>query len=140
MMANREPMEYEAADRWRVGAGRLRILVVHTDAVFRTTAADVLTRSGHTVRTARDGGTGVGLTRSWQPDVVVMGFVPQRLDGWTAHRVATQGRGVTPVPVVVVGEASADERDAMRETGIALVPELSSESLATALQRSAVPG
>ena len=126
--------------RWRAGAVSLRILVVHTDAVFRTTTAEVLTRSGHTVRTVRHGGTGVGLARSWQPDVVVMGFVPLQLDGFTANRLATQGRAATPIPVVVVGDAPEDERERMREEGMELVRELSSERLATALERCVVPG
>lgn len=127
-----------AVERWRMGSGTLRVLVVHTDAVFRTTAEDVLIRSGHAVRTASDGGTGVGVARSWQPDVVVMGYAPLRLDRWTAHRMARQRRGRARIPVVAVGEASAEERDELREAGFVLVRELSSSRLAAALAGNAI--
>jgi len=48
------------------------ILVIEDDGVVRDALRELLTRAGHCVRVASDGGSGVGVFRSQRPDLVIL--------------------------------------------------------------------
>ncbi len=59
----------------------VRVLVVEDDPSISQLVASYLEREGYVVDVATDGETGVDLTRSWRPDVVVLDLMLPGMDG-----------------------------------------------------------
>jgi two-component system alkaline phosphatase synthesis response regulator PhoP len=76
-----------------------RVLVVEDDAAILETVAYNLEREGHEVVKAADGVAGLELSRSVEPDLIVLDLMLPRMSGLDVCRVVREER---PVPIVVL--------------------------------------
>lgn len=117
------------------GAETVRVLVVEYDAEVRRSMVEALCRGGHEIRAVGDDGTAAGVARSWGPDVVLLGITPPRLDGRTAHRIATQAHGRWRIPVVAITEEEGDEIPPVEGIVAFLRRPLTADEILTAAER-----
>lgn len=77
-----------------------------------------LTRRGYTVLVAGDGGEGVAMARSEQPDLVLMDLSLPVLDGWEATRRIKAAEATRHIPVIALtAHAMAGDRERALEAG-----------------------
>ncbi|MFO7892400.1 MAG: response regulator [Longimicrobiales bacterium] len=119
-------------------ATTIRVLVVEYDADVRCTTVEALRRRGHEIRAVEDGGTATALARSWAPDVVFLGIAPPRLDGWTAHRIATQAHGTGRIPVVAITAEQGGEISPVEGIVALLRRPLTADEILKAAERHAL--
>src|SRR2546430_5697709 len=89
-----------------------RVLVVDDEADIRHLVRELLERAGHDVVEAGDGGEGLRVFFSAQPDLVVLDVSMPGLDGWgTLERI----RELSDVPVLML-TAQAEELAKVRRS------------------------
>ena len=87
-----------------------RILLVEDNELNADMLSRRLIRAGHEVLLSSDGQTGVDMTRSHRPDLVLLDMSLPVMDGWTAARTLKSDAEVAHIPVMaltahaVVGE------------------------------------
>src|SRR5690349_4863671 len=86
----------------------MRVLLVEDDKKVRETLAQELRSEGHAVETAGGGQAGYGLTRTWDPDVLVLDLgLPDR-DGLDVLRELRASGSVLPVLALTARDALED--------------------------------
>ena len=91
-----------------------RLLVAEDDAAILEAVAYNLEREGHEVVRAADGVTALELSRSADPDLIVLDLMLPRMSGLDVCRVVREER---PVPIVVL-TALATEADTVTGLGL----------------------
>jgi DNA-binding response OmpR family regulator len=96
-----------------------KILLVEDDKIIQKIMQARLKVEGHDVLLANDGVEGIAMTRSENPDLILMDMLLPQLNGWQATR---QIRLETDIPIVALtGAATAEEKKSMLEAGCAAV-------------------
>ncbi|HJQ98256.1 MAG TPA: ATP-binding protein [Candidatus Polarisedimenticolaceae bacterium] len=95
-----------------------RILVVDDNPDSATSLEKLLTMTGHEVRSANDGSTGVAEAERFRPEVVLLDIGLPRLNGYDACRlIREQPWGVNMILIAVTGWGQEDDRRRSREAG-----------------------
>ena len=89
-----------------------KILLVEDNEMNRDMLSRRLQRRGHEVLTAVDGETGLAMTRSEAPALVLMDMSLPGIDGWEATRRLKAAPGTQKIPIIALtAHAMTDDRD-----------------------------
>jgi CheY-like chemotaxis protein len=95
-----------------------RILLVEDNDLNRDMLARRLSRAGHQILMACDGASGIEMTGSERPDLVLMDLDLPILDGWAATRLIKANPATWHVPVIALtAHAMATDRDTALAAG-----------------------
>ena len=81
---------------------KCRVLVVDDDQKVRTLLAELLENEGYEIVTAADGGSGLEIVSSFEPDVVISDVVMPVLDGIEFCRRIKQDQKTGDIPVLLI--------------------------------------
>ncbi len=94
------------------------ILLVEDNEMNRDMLSRRLERKGYQVLIATDGGQGVSLTRSSNPDLILMDMSLPILDGWEATRQLKAHPATSGIPVIALtAHAMSGDREKALEAG-----------------------
>ena len=89
-----------------------RILLVEDNEMNRDMLSRRLQRRGHEVLTAVDGESGLAMTRSEGPALILMDMSLPGIDGWEATRQLKADPVTRPIPIIALtAHAMAGDRD-----------------------------
>ena len=89
-----------------------KILLVEDNEMNRDMLSRRLLRKGYEVALAVDGGEGVAMTASEQPDLVLMDMSLPGLNGWDATRQIKATPALAAIPVIALtAHAMANDRE-----------------------------
>jgi DNA-binding response OmpR family regulator len=95
-----------------------RILVVDDNTDSASSLEKLLTMTGHEVRSANDGLTGVAEAERFRPEVVLLDIGLPRLNGYDACRlIREQPWGANMILIAVTGWGQEEDRRRSREAG-----------------------
>ena len=95
-----------------------KILLVEDNEMNRDMLSRRLERKGYELVIAEDGGQGVELAESEQPDLILMDMSLPVMDGWEATRTIKNDKGMGDTPVIALtAHAMAEDRDKALEAG-----------------------
>jgi two-component system cell cycle response regulator DivK len=86
----------------------IRILYVEDAAVIRDTISRLLELNGYKVAYAKNGKEGVEMTRSWQPDLVLMDLRMPVMDGYDAIDEIKSDPETKHIPIFVISAWSTN--------------------------------
>lgn len=97
-----------------------KILLVEDSFANRDMLTRRLQRRGYTVCAAADGATGVAMSVSERPDLILMDVALGEMDGWQATRLIKSDARTKDIPVIALtAHALATDRDKSVEVGCA---------------------
>ena len=97
-----------------------KILLVEDSFANRDMLTRRLQRCGFTVCTAADGATGVAMSVSQKPDLILMDVALGQMDGWQATRLIKADVRTSAIPIIALtAHALASDRDKSVEVGCA---------------------
>jgi CheY-like chemotaxis protein len=97
-----------------------KILLVEDSYANRDMLTRRLQRRGYTVCCAADGSTGVAMSVSEMPDLILMDVALGEMDGWQATRLIKADVRTTNIPVIALtAHALASDREKSVEVGCA---------------------
>ncbi|MFO0928770.1 MAG: PAS domain S-box protein [Gemmataceae bacterium] len=100
------------------GRGGCRILVVDDNVDAADSLAMVLALSGHDVRTAHDGATGIELVKGFRPAVILLDLGMPVMDGYeTARRIRQLDAGQQAKLIALTGWGQEHDRRQTRDAG-----------------------
>ncbi|OZB80745.1 MAG: two-component system response regulator, partial [Halothiobacillus sp. 13-55-253] len=79
-----------------------RILLVEDNEMNRDMLSRRLARKGYEVLLAVDGGEGVAMAKSQQPDLILMDMSLPVLDGWEATRAIRAEPATEAIPIIAL--------------------------------------
>ena len=95
-----------------------RILLVEDNEMNRDMLSRRLAKKGHEVMLAVDGGEGVAMAKSQQPDLILMDMSLPVLDGWEATRAIRAETSTQAIPIIALTAHAMDgERAKALEAG-----------------------
>lgn len=95
-----------------------RILLVEDNEMNRDMLSRRLAKKGHEVMLAVDGGEGVAMAKSQQPDLILMDMSLPVLDGWEATRAIRAEASTQAIPIIALTAHAMDgERAKALEAG-----------------------
>ncbi len=95
-----------------------RLLLVEDNEMNRDMLSRRLERKGYTVSIAVDGGAGVDMARTEQPDLVLMDMSLPVLDGWEATRRLKADPATARIPIIALtAHAMSGDEARCREAG-----------------------
>lgn len=95
-----------------------RILLVEDNEMNRDMLSRRLARKGYEVLLAVDGGEGVAMAKSQQPDLILMDMSLPVLDGWEATRAIRAEPATRAIPIIALTAHAMDgERAKALEAG-----------------------
>ena len=95
-----------------------KILLVEDNEMNRDMLSRRLERKGYSVVLAVDGQSGVEMTQSESPDLVLMDMSLPVLDGWEATRRLKAADGTKHIPIIALtAHAMSSDRDKALEAG-----------------------
>jgi two-component system cell cycle response regulator DivK len=95
-----------------------RILLVEDNEMNRDMLSRRLKRRGHEVVTAVDGGQGVEMAKSQNPELILMDMSLPVLDGWEATRQLKSAPGTQAIPILALtAHAMSGDREKAIEAG-----------------------
>jgi len=95
-----------------------RILLVEDNEMNRDMLSRRLAKKGHEVMLAVDGGEGVAMAKSQQPDLILMDMSLPVLDGWEATRAIRAETSTQTIPIIALTAHAMDgERAKALEAG-----------------------
>ncbi|MDD2775344.1 MAG: response regulator [Gallionella sp.] len=77
------------------------ILVVDDSATERHLIGEILTKAGFSVSFAQDGETGVTLSKTQKPDLILMDVVMPGLNGFQATRAISKDDDTKHIPIIL---------------------------------------
>jgi CheY-like chemotaxis protein len=96
----------------------MKLLLVEDNEMNRDMLSRRLERKGYEVLIAVDGGQGVAMARSEQPDLVLMDMSLPVLDGWEATRQIKADPTTARIPVIALtAHAMAGDREQAMAAG-----------------------
>ena len=100
--------------------GTKKILIVEDSFANRDMLTRRLLRRGFAVCSADDGATGVAMSVTVQPDLILMDVALGEMDGWQATRLIKADARTTRIPVIALtAHALASDREKSIEVGCA---------------------
>jgi CheY-like chemotaxis protein len=93
-----------------------KILLVEDNEMNRDMLSRRLEKRGYTVAIAVDGGAGVAMAKSEQPDLILMDMSLPVLDGWDATRQVKADPATAGIPIIAL-TAHAMESDRQKALG-----------------------
>ena len=97
-----------------------KILLVEDSFANRDMLTRRLQRRGFTVCSAPDGSTGVAMSLSERPDVILMDVALGEMDGWQATRLIKADVRTSNIPIIALtAHALASDREKSVEVGCA---------------------
>jgi two-component system cell cycle response regulator DivK len=97
-----------------------KILLVEDSFANRDMLTRRLQRRGFTVCSAPDGSTGVAMSVSEKPDVILMDVALGEMDGWQATRLIKADARTSNIPIIALtAHALASDREKSIEVGCA---------------------
>jgi two-component system, cell cycle response regulator DivK len=97
-----------------------KILLVEDSFANRDMLTRRLQRRGFTVCSAADGSTGVAMSVSEKPDVILMDVALGEMDGWQATRLIKADVRTSNIPIIALtAHALASDREKSIEVGCA---------------------
>ena len=97
-----------------------KILLVEDNEMNRDMLTRRLQRRGFTVCCAEDGSTGVAMSVSEMPDVILMDVALGEMDGWQATRLIKADARTSGIPVIALtAHALASDREKSVDVGCA---------------------
>ena len=96
----------------KASSERCRVLIVDDDQKVRALLAEIVANAGYDVRCAEDGGAGLQILESFEPDVVISDVVMPVLDGIGLCRQIKQHVRTADIPVILISGL----RDALEDT------------------------
>jgi CheY-like chemotaxis protein len=95
-----------------------KILLVEDNEMNRDMLSRRLQRKGFEVVMAFDGGQGVDMASSENPDLILMDMSLPVLDGWTATQKIKSNPATAPIPIIALtAHAMAGDEQKAREAG-----------------------
>jgi two-component system cell cycle response regulator DivK len=95
-----------------------KILLVEDNEMNRDMLSRRLEKRGYTVAIAVDGGAGVALAKSDQPDLILMDMSLPVLDGWDSTRQVKADPATAKIPVIALtAHAMESDRQKALEAG-----------------------
>jgi len=95
-----------------------RILLVEDNEMNRDMLSRRLERKGYEIMLAVDGGEGVAMAQSQQPDLILMDMSLPVLDGWEATRAIRAEASTRTIPIIALTAHAMDgERAKALEAG-----------------------
>ena len=95
-----------------------KLLLVEDNEMNRDMLSRRLIRRGYELVMALDGESGIALTRSESPDLVLMDMSLPLLDGWEATRRLKSDESTRHIPVIgLTAHAMSSDRDKALEAG-----------------------
>jgi CheY-like chemotaxis protein len=95
-----------------------RILLVEDNEMNRDMLSRRLARKGYEILLAVDGGEGVAMAKSQQPDLILMDMSLPVLDGWEATRAIRAEPATRAIPIIALTAHAMDgERAKALEAG-----------------------
>ena len=95
-----------------------KILLVEDDEMNRDMLSRRLIKRGYEVVIAIDGGEGVEMARSENPDLILMDMSLPVMDGWTATRTLKGDPATSAVPIIALtAHAMSGDEAKAREAG-----------------------
>jgi len=91
------------------------ILIVDDSATDQKELKKVLEKNGHSVAVTDNGDDGVKLSKSEQPDLILMDVVMQGLNGFQATRQITKNPATEHIPVILI---SSKNQETDRQWGL----------------------
>ena len=96
----------------------IKILLVEDNEMNRDMLSRRLTRRGFQVEIAVDGGQGLEMARSLNPDLILMDMSLPVIDGWEATRQLKAGPATCGIPVIALtAHAMAGDQEQARAAG-----------------------
>jgi len=96
----------------------VKILVIEDNEMNRDMLCRRLERKGYQVVVAEDGGQGVAMAGSEDPDLILMDMSLPVIDGWEATRQIKSAAGTREIPVIALtAHAMSSDRDRAMEAG-----------------------
>jgi CheY-like chemotaxis protein len=95
----------------------LKILLVEDNRMVRMAAERVLTRAGHSVRTAGDGEEALRMVQDGLPDVVLLDLLLPVLSGEEVLRRLKQNPATAHIPVIIMTALSRKNAPKLMEEG-----------------------
>jgi CheY-like chemotaxis protein len=96
----------------------MKILLVEDNEMNRDMLSRRLTRSGHTVVVAIDGGQAIDMARAEQPDLILMDMSLPVIDGWEATRRLKASGETRSIPVIALtAHAMSGDRERALDAG-----------------------
>jgi len=86
----------------KVSSEKCRVLIVDDDQKVRALLTELLENEGYEVVSAADGGSGLELVNSFEPDVVISDVVMPVLDGIELCRKIKKEPGTADIPVLLI--------------------------------------
>ena len=100
----------------------LNVLLVEDNRLVRMATERVLTKAGHSVRTAGDGEEALRMVQHGLPDVVLLDLLLPKLSGEEVLRRLKQNPSTTHIPVIVITALSRkNEEKLLAEGAVAFV-------------------
>ena len=97
-----------------------KILLVEDSFANRDMLTRRLQRNGFNVCSAADGATGVAMSVSEQPDVILMDVALGEMDGWQATRLIKADPRTSSIPIIALtAHALASDQEKSVEVGCA---------------------
>lgn len=97
-----------------------KILLVEDSFANRDMLTRRLQRRGFTVSSAADGSTGVAMSVSERPDLILMDVALGEMDGWQATRLIRADVRTSNIPIIALtAHALASDREKSIEVGCA---------------------
>ena len=81
-----------------------KVLIVEDDSNIAELLHLYLEKEGFETQVARDGGKGVELFRSFQPDLVLLDIMLPVMDGWSVLRKIREGSKIPVIMLTAKGE------------------------------------
>ena len=94
-----------------------KVLIVEDDANIAELLHLYLEKEGFETQVAKDGGKGVELFRSFQPDLVLLDLMLPIMDGWSVLRKIREG-DQTPVIMLTAKGETEDKVAVLRRSGV----------------------
>ena len=95
-----------------------KILLIEDNEMNRDMLSRRLERKGYTVILAVDGPSGIRMTQSESPDLVLMDMSLPAVDGWEATRILKADAATRDIPVIALtAHAMSSDRDKALEAG-----------------------
>src|SRR3989338_5659929 len=91
---------------------KLKIALMEDDEVLSAVLRDGLERAGFEVAQAFDGEEGLGLVRSWRPDLILLDIVMPKMDGFEfldALKASPDSNQTSRPPVIIISMSGKDE-------------------------------
>jgi CheY-like chemotaxis protein len=98
-----------------------KILIVDDEMIARLTLSQILSLSGFSCTTARNGREALELARTFEPQVIIMDLRMPKMDGLEATRLLKADPETHNIPIfALTGSTTAEDRRQAMEAGVDL--------------------